>query len=242
MKLREVTPAWLNRFFDYLKSKMKASSADCYSQGVKKALHRAVRDGILAKSPADGADPIRVPESNKVFLTIQEVAAMSRHECGGPNGADVKRAFLFACFTGLRVSDLITLQWGDIEADTKQIIHRMKKTGGVVYVPLNDTAWGLIHGAPALHRVDERVFPGIANNDTASRGRLHEWARKAGVKKHIGWHTARHTFATMALESGGDIYTVSKLLGHTNVATTAIYAKATDRLRRAAVNAMPGLG
>ena len=79
MKLREVTPAWLNRFFDYLKSKMKASSADCYSQGVKKALHRAVRDGILAKSPADGADPIRVPESNKVFLTIQEVAAMSRH-------------------------------------------------------------------------------------------------------------------------------------------------------------------
>jgi site-specific recombinase XerD len=69
--------------------------------------------------------------------------------------------------------------------------------------------------------------------------RLVKWGYKAGIDKHIGWHTARHTFAVMSLESGADIFTVSRLLGRTNIKTTQLYAKATDKLRREAVNALP---
>jgi site-specific recombinase XerD len=68
---------------------------------------------------------------------------------------------------------------------------------------------------------------------------LKKWAVKAGIRKNISWHTARRTFATMALQYGADIYTVSKLLGHSDISQTTKYAKVTDRLRTEAVNALP---
>jgi site-specific recombinase XerD len=66
-----------------------------------------------------------------------------------------------------------------------------------------------------------------------------KWAEKAGVRKPVGWHTARRTFATWELEHGADIYTVAKLLGHTKLKQVARYAQATDKLRREAVTALP---
>jgi site-specific recombinase XerD len=68
---------------------------------------------------------------------------------------------------------------------------------------------------------------------------LKDWAKKAGIEKQIGWHTARHSFVVLSLESGTEIYTLSKLLGHTDVKTTQVYAVATDKMKREAVNALP---
>jgi site-specific recombinase XerD len=68
---------------------------------------------------------------------------------------------------------------------------------------------------------------------------LKQWANAAGINKNIGWHTARRTFATQALENRADIYTVSKLLGHKSLKQTEKYAKVTDRLRREAAAALP---
>jgi site-specific recombinase XerD len=79
----------------------------------------------------------------------------------------------------------------------------------------------------------------LANTKSQTNQYLLKWAEKAGVKKPVGWHTARRTFATWELESGADIYTVSKLLGHKNIKQVAKYAQATDKLRRSAVNALP---
>jgi site-specific recombinase XerD len=61
------------------------------------------------------------------------------------------------------------------------------------------------------------------------------------VRKRIGWHTARYTLAVLALEAGAELYTVSRRLGHTDIKTTQVYAKATDKLKRAAVDALPKL-
>jgi site-specific recombinase XerD len=65
--------------------------------------------------------------------------------------------------------------------------------------------------------------------------------QRAKIKKKVGWHTARRSFATLALENGADLYTVAKLLGHTNLKAVAKYAKVTDRLRREAVGGLPEL-
>ena len=68
---------------------------------------------------------------------------------------------------------------------------------------------------------------------------LHEWTKKAGINKNVTYHVGRHTYATLLLYYGADLYTVSKLLGHTNVKTTQIYAKVMDESKRKAVNLIP---
>ena len=70
---------------------------------------------------------------------------------------------------------------------------------------------------------------------------LPKWAEQAGIKKHITFHTARHTHATMLLTLGVDLYTVSKLLGHTNIQTTQIYAKLVDESKKKAIDLIPSI-
>lgn len=146
---------------------------------------------------------------------------------------------MFACFTGLRVSDLRTLTWGMIERNPPQIIKKQKKTKNPVYIPLNKSAAGLIFDG-GEHLPDEFVFSlGDGERNDKSYRILNEWAEKAGVAKRIGWHTARRTFATLALGGGADAVTVARLLGHTGLSQVMKYAKATDEMRRKAVDALP---
>ena len=68
---------------------------------------------------------------------------------------------------------------------------------------------------------------------------IRKWIAKTSITKNVTFHVARHTYATMLLYYGADLYTVSKLLGHTNVQTTQIYAKVMDESKRKAVNLIP---
>ena len=77
--------------------------------------------------------------------------------------------------------------------------------------------------------------------ETAVNNILQKWAKAAGVTKHISFHVARHTHATMMLTLGADLYTVSKLLGHKNIATTQIYAKIVDKKKEEAISLIPNL-
>jgi site-specific recombinase XerD len=103
---------------------------------------------------------------------------------------------------------------------------------------LHDTAWGIINDS-ADHSPDDKVFRLLAHTRSQTNQYLLKWAEKAGIKKPVGWHTARRTFATWELDHGADIYTVAKLLGHKNIKQVAKYAQATDKLRREAVAALP---
>lgn len=183
---------------------------------------------------------ITVPESEKVYLNPDEIQRLANTPVGGNLGTEVRWAFLFCCFTGLRVSDIKTLSWGDIERNPLQVKKRQEKTGRYVYIPLNANAWEIINDG-AIHKHSELVFPLVGTTGTSTNQYLGFWTRDAGIEKKIGWHTARHTFATLTLENGADFFTVSKLLGHTKTATTAVYTKATDKLKREAVNALPDI-
>jgi integrase len=245
IQLSQITPQWIDGFQKYLLTAKKkdgielsATTAYDYSKAIRMALRKAARENILIKNPAESIKSLPEPETELIFLSVVEVQKMANIELGGNLGAEVRRAFIFVCYTGLRISDIKRLAWGDIERNPLQIIKRQKKTKRMVYIPLKDAAWKLIDDG-SEHSPDDKVFNCLSKSKSQTNSYLLKWAEKAKINKPVGWHTARRTFATWQLESGADIYTVAKLLGHKNIKQVAKYAQATDKLRRNAVNALP---
>jgi integrase len=197
-----------------------------------------VRENIIVKNPAEGVPGIRARPGKRVHLTPEELDLLADTPLAGELGAEMRRAFLFACLVGLRVSDIKQLKWGDIEMKPLQVCKRQEKTKELVTIPLSESAWALINDG-ALHNHAALVFPMFGALRSSRNDILGKWANAAGLEKHVTWHIARHTFAVQALENGAEIYTVSRLLGHTDVKTTQIYADITDKTKRAAVDALP---
>jgi integrase len=240
IQLIQITPKWIDDFQNFLlkQDNLSQGSAAFYSGILRSALNRAVTNEMILRNPADVVQKISSPEPEMLFLNIDELKALAKTAIDDPYGAEVRRAFIFACYTGLRISDLETLTWGKIATNPIQIIKSQEKTKNPAYIPLNKTMQTLIFDGKS-HSADENVFNLSAHNRRTSYNYLKKWAERAGIKKTIGWHTARRTFATMTLENGADIYTVAKLLGHVNISNVTKYAKVTDKLRMEAVNALP---
>lgn len=205
----------------------------CYFSTV---LNAAVREEVISENPVmkiSENDKIKVPDSLREFLTIEElrllIATEYRHDL-------VKRAYLFACYCGLRFSDVIRLRWSDIkqDGDRWRVGIRMKKTGSLHYFTLSRQAmeWLPERGDP---QEDAQPFAGLPAENHVNR-HLKNWTAEAGIKKHITFHTSRHTFATLLLTLDVDLYTTSKMLGHRNVKTTQIYAKIIDKKKESAVD------
>lgn len=240
IQLAQITPQWVDGFQQFLLSGtgLSPTTAYDYSKAIRMALRIAVRENILIKNPAESIKGLPEPETDLIFLNTDEVQKLANTDLSGELGMEIKKAFVFSCYTGLRISDVKTLKWGDIERNPLQIIKRQKKTRRAVYIPLKDTAWQLINDNND-HHPDDKVFHRLAGNKSQTNQYLLKWAKKAGITKPVGWHTARRTFATWELEQGVDIYTVAKLLGHKSVKQVSKYAQATDKLRRNAVAALP---
>lgn len=225
MRNNGLAPVTITNHFSFLNTQFKA----------------AVRDGILATNPFDAIarhERPRMEQKMRQYLTMQEVGILAKAKVS-KNMINDKRAFLFSCMTGLRYVDLITLTWGDIRGTDNgmEVVLRQHKTKEVVHVPVSDNAKMFLGETGAA---DALVFPGMHNSDGINAW-LHRWTRKNGIDKYITFHCARHTFATLLLTNGVDIYTTSKLLGHASVTTTQIYAKVVDEKRVKAVNAIPSL-
>jgi integrase len=144
--------------------------------------------------------------------------------------------FLFGCFTGLSLGNLETLTYKQIEGDTVKFFRTKTKTWH--HIPLNPTALSLI-GDNFDCDPNGKIFNTPSRR--YSQTLVGKWGKQAGIQKHVHMHLSRHTFATLNLSSGADIYTVSKLIGHKNLATTQIYAKVIDEKKRQAVDALPQL-
>lgn len=196
----------------------------------KAALKAAVNDKLLKEDPSRNVK-MKQPETEREFLTLDEINLLVRTECELPM---MKTACLFSALTGLRWSDIERLTWSQVQSDP-QVGHylrfRQKKTGGFETLPVSDQAIQILgqSGTP-----DELVFGGLKYSDH-NNVKLKAWILRAGITKKISFHNFRHTYATLLLNSGTDIYTVSKMLGHRHVSTTQIYAKVVDKRKQEAV-------
>ncbi|SUE34570.1 Tyrosine recombinase XerD [Rikenella microfusus] len=154
-------------------------------------------------------------------MTIEEVRALIATPM---KNEAVKQAYLFSCFCGLRISDIISLKWKDVFVDRGQyrLAVSMQKTKEPIYLPLSPEAlkWMPERGEKTS---EDHVFD--LPSPTMINTLLKPWAKAAGIDKRFSFHTSRHTFATMMLTLGADLYTTSKLLGHADVKMTQVYAK-----------------
>jgi len=238
LRLAAVDEAFLERYRDHLlnESGLARQTAVNYFQAAKTLLRRAERDRLVGRNPAANVKGISPPDSRRQALTQEEVARLAAADPAGRCGSEVRRAFLFSCLTGLRVSDLRALTWGDVERlPAPRLALAQQKTGGMVYVPLNPSAWRLIDDG-TIHLGVDLVFSLPEGSASAI---FRRWAKLASITKPLSYHVARHSYAVSLLESGAGIYEVSKLLGHRSIREVETYARATDRLKREAVERLP---
>lgn len=245
--LKEVTPAFLRKFLEYLRGdgankyggRLCQETIYTYFTILSILMNKAVRLDLIASNPFHKLSQAEKPQrrtKKKEYLTLDEVKRMSVAEC---DDWRVKYAFLFCCFTGLRYVDVSRLKWKHIVEVGKgeyQIELVQQKTKEPVYIPLS---------ANALKWLPGRGYDGKENYIFKFRDRsiiydyLNKWAKTAGVEKHVTFHMSRHTCATLLLYYGTDLYTVSKILGHTSIKTTQVYAKVADEMKRKAVGNVP---
>ena len=208
------------------------------------ALNKAERDGIILKNPGKDIDRKLKPHSEqktRCYLTLEEIQKIIETEYKPDN--DIKPAFLFCCFSGLRYSDVSKLTWKEITASQDgyaQIETTMQKTGKSITIPLSDNALKWLPEREG-NLPESRIFYKLPDQVNNADVRLRTLIKKAGISKHVTFHVARHSFATLTLTYGADLYTVSKLLGHANIRTTQVYAKIVDESKRRAVNLIPKL-
>ena len=187
-------------------------------------LNIAVKESVMERNPfyALGKhERFAKQYPEKGYLTKEELLALA--EAPTVNET-TKRAFLFCCFTGLRYSDVSTMTWRNIkQVDSGFVvsIQAMRKTGKQVTIPLNQSALKWLPDRNGC-KPGEKVFDMTCL--TACNRCLKKMAAAAGIEKNISFHTSRHAFAVLTLAAGGDLYTVSKLLGHTDIHSTQVYA------------------
>lgn len=250
--LKNIDKEYILRFIKYLSTanqehskkekQISANTQVCYFKELNYCLNYAVVEDILPSNPMNkirNEDKPKRKKTEREFLTIEELRALSQTDFYNKT---LKQAFLFSCFCGLRHCDIVTLTWGNLKRDNmgKTQLHIVQqKTQEVISLPLSKEA------LKQLPKRNGALDTDIIFHDLISLGRTNEilsrWAQAAGINKHITFHVARHTHATMMITLGADLYTVSKLLGHTNIQTTQIYAKIVDETKSKAIDLIPDL-
>ncbi|WP_373763175.1 site-specific integrase [Porphyromonas loveana] len=228
--LTELTPAVIQDFELYL-----STVAGCsYNTSVKKMKTLktitiyAQKRGYLLHDPFLN-HRFHLEPVTRGFLTDEEILKIANKELGIQRLELVRDMFIFSCFTGLAYIDVANLTPEHIVTlDDKQwIMTKRQKTNVETNVLLLDIPKSII--AKYNHKTyrDGKLFPILSNQKTNSY--LKEIADLCGIKKNLTFHLARHTFATMSLSKGVPMESVSKMLGHTNIKTTQLYARITNK-------------
>ena len=242
LKFSDIDAELCNGFIEFLqttkskksdKVKLSENSIKTYYDKFRSALKQAYKDGYLSENIADKTDAVKQAETQRNYLTLEELNTLVKTDC---KSVEIKTQALFSALTGLRRSDIQKLIWGEVqhvEGSGYLIRFMQKKTGGSETLPITEQAFNLLG---ERKQPTDNVFTLIQETNQRENRYLTKWVLDAGISKKITFHCFRHTFATLQLSMGTDIYTVSKMLGHKDLNTTQIYAKIIDETKRTASN------
>ena len=230
-KIEEFT-AFIANYQSKKVDKLAANSQKSMIRCLQAVLNEAWKDEIITFNPNHAVEMPKGEQKQKEFLTLPELQALYATEC---KNDVVKRISLFSALTGLRHSDCVGLRWENItDGKNPSIKFSQQKTKNTVYLPISAEALAL---CGQRKNENENIFEGV-NSSQFCNTVIAEWVKKAGITKDITFHCFRHTFATLQLTHGTDIYTVSKMLGHADVKTTQVYAQIVDEKKQKAANAI----
>ena len=216
----DLTRSNITMFDDYLRSKgIKDTTVYGYHKNMKAYINEAIRFGIISENPYMGLKINRGKSDKRKYLTYEEMRRMERCRITDPSVNRVRDLFLFQCYTGLAYSDLYKFDFAiDVERRGNKFIiaDRSVKTNEDYFIVLLSPAMEILR----KYDFDLPVISNQKYNDY-----LKVAASFAKIDKNLTTHCARHTFAVFALNNGVPMEVVSKMLGHTNIKTTQIYAK-----------------
>lgn len=228
--LREIKPTFITDLEFFLRTEYKYSQNTVYKcmKFFKQVINKGIRAGLIFVDPFNGYR-IAVERVDRGFLSEDELAKMMDKEFASKRLEQVRDIFIFACFTGLDYIDLAHLRVDNIQKmfdGHLWIVTHRQKTNTKVTVPLLPPALKILKKYEGQF-LDGQLLPIIINQKMNCY--LKEIADICGINKNITFQLARHTFATtMTLGKGVPIESVSKMLGHTNIQTTQIYARITN--------------
>lgn len=218
IQVKDITPAFVDQFYVYLCGFMDRNTANHKMKQLKKILKIAQEEGYIHSMP------FKVKLVTEILqyepLTVEEIRTIRQKHLSTPRMEQIRDVFVFACYTGLAFTDLKSLRKKDLHIDEngkEWIIKARQKTKVISHIPLLPIAKEI------LERYNYKL-PMLSNQKYNAY--LKELADCCGINKTLHSHLARHTFATILLNCGVDIVTVSKILGHSNSRITEkTYAK-----------------
>lgn len=240
IKFKDIDEKFCSDFKDYLtqanrikgNKKINRNTASSYFNKFKATLKQAFKDGYITIDINSKIEAIKEVETRREFLTLKELELLANTPC---KNTILRKFALFSALTGLGFKEVQNMVWKDISYEENQgylVITKRQKTQRDNYLPIPKQAYELL-GEPG--NPDEKIFSGLKYSAYHNR-QLLDWLDDAGIEKRLTPHCFRHTFATLQLQAGTDLYTISKMLGHKNLKTTQVYAKIVDQTKRDTVD------
>lgn len=226
LDFKDITYTFLKEFEAYLREKGNSVNTIAkHLRQLRTLVNEAINQGYIhADAYPFRKFKIKQEKGRHEFLTPDELRKLENLQVSDKRLRHVLDAFLFCCYVGLRFSDFCQLSPANfIRVNGKRWLHfKSIKTGVEIRLPLHLLFDG--KALSILERYEISDFANLGSNSETNKA-LVELATLARIRKHITYHTARHTCATLLIHQGVPITTVQKLLGHTSVKTTEIYSE-----------------
>ena len=229
LKICDVNLKFIEQFDAYLRDIKgnKEGGRENKHKNMRAVILDMIRHDINIKNPYL---QFKMPRAKirEIYLEMDELVAMKKllpkFEPSSPRRKSLQM-FLLACYTGMRISDILDLKWSHIDLDKQRINKKQIKTKDAVTIVIEPWARALLLELSNSKKNIGTNKPVFENPVTSNTVNLHlkEFALMADIKKNISCHVARHTFGTLQILAGADLLTVSRLLGHSDISTTMAY-------------------
>lgn len=238
LRISQVTPSVMKTYMEYLiyDAGLSGETAHNYFTRFKKLLKEAKLKGYLKDMPTSDLtfkNPNKDDTLRKQVLTEDELQVLAGAHCGNP---EVRRAFLFSCFTSLGLAEIKALKWGNIK--NGRLETSRAKTGELINNRLSATALNLL-GEKKTN--DDYIFRLQKISTNGVNKAIRYWVGRAEIDKHITFYSGRHTFACLMLLNGANLKTTADAMGHSSTSSTLKYLNHVSKLQDEAIDNLPDI-